>query len=284
MSAYHILNSYNRHDTIYSLQMKKHFVHLIADYGVGDPAFGEVIQKLKMLAPDLDVYPTSVPPFSTLNTGFWIAQYALHNTFDGLAIYSNTAPRKDKKEAREKNEGEGLVYAKLKNGIVVVAVNAGYCMSFIKKDIVDFRKVNVANKGSQFRSRDFYPDAVVKILNNDPKILGEKLDVKSIPSVPAYLIASIDGYGNMKTSTRRSQVKFKEGERLKVRIDNETHVAYFADGNFSVTEGELAFAAGSSGGDSDPFIELFLRGGSAWELFNKPKIESEISFDETPEH
>lgn len=263
--------------------MSSHFVHLIADYGVGDPSFGEVIQKLKMLSPELEVYPTSVPAFSTLNTGFWIAQYALHRTFDNLAIYSNTAPRKDKKQPREKNEGEGLVYAKLKNGVPVIAVNAGYCMSFIKNEIADFRKVNVANKGSQFRSRDFYPDAVVKILNNDPKILGEKLDIKSIPDVPINHIASIDGYGNIKTSTRRSQVTFEEAQKLKVKIDSQTHVAYFADGNFSVTEGELAFAAGSSGGD-DPFIELFLRGGSAWELFDKPKIESEISFDQTPEH
>jgi hypothetical protein len=237
-----------------------------------------------MLSQDLDIYPTSVPPFATLATGFWIAQYALHNTFGGLAIYSNTAPRKDKKEAREKNEGEGLIYAKLKNGIVIIAVNAGYNMSFVKHEIVDFRKVNVENRGSQFRSRDFYPNAVVRILENNPKILGEKLDPKSIPDVPSYRIASIDGYGNMKTSTKRSQVTFKEGERLKVRIDNETHVAYFADGNFSVTEGELAFAAGSSGDSDDPFIELFLRGGSAWELFKRPKIESEISFDETPEH
>jgi hypothetical protein len=45
--------------------------------------------------------------------------------------------------------------------------------------------------------------------------------------------------------------------------------AWFSDGTFSVREGELAFAPGSSGG-KDRFMELFLRGLSAWKELGKP--------------
>jgi hypothetical protein len=51
--------------------------------------------------------------------------------------------------------------------------------------------------------------------------------------------------------------------------------AFFTDGTFSVREGELAFAPGSSGGD-DPCMEIFMRGLSAWIEFGKPEIESEF--------
>ncbi|MCX8008897.1 MAG: hypothetical protein N3A54_04320, partial [Patescibacteria group bacterium] len=67
------------------------FMHLIADYGVNDPAFGEVIQKLTLLDPSVVVYPTSVPSFSTLATGFWTAQNALVHPIPKMMIYTNTA-------------------------------------------------------------------------------------------------------------------------------------------------------------------------------------------------
>ena len=41
-------------------------VHLIADYGQGDLAFAEVVQRLKCYLPDAEPVLTPVPPFSTL--------------------------------------------------------------------------------------------------------------------------------------------------------------------------------------------------------------------------
>lgn len=253
-----------------------YFVHLIADYGVGDPAFGEVIQKLKMLDGSVDIYPTSVPPFSTIATGFWIAQYGLYNSFSRLAIFSNCAPRKDNKGRREENAGEGLVYVKLNNKVIVAAVNSGYNLSFIKEYIVDFRRIAVRNEGSQFRSRDFYPEVFVKILKGDESVLGEKLEVEKIPSVPKNRIASIDGYGNMKTTIRRSEVNFRRGQKIEVAIKGRKQVAYFVEANFAVFEKQLALGKGSSGGENG-FLELFLRGGNAWLLFGKPNVEEKIN-------
>lgn len=94
--------------------MKRQYIQLIADYGTGDPAFGEVIQKIYGLIPDALVYATSVPKFSTLATGFWTHQYAMVNPVKNMIIYTNTAPRKDKKTSRDRNEGEKLVYGHLK--------------------------------------------------------------------------------------------------------------------------------------------------------------------------
>lgn len=259
--------------------MKPLFIQLIADYGVGDGAFGEVTQKLMGLtSSNAIVYQTSVPAFSTVATGFWTAQYGLMNpVLDGI-IYTNTAPRKDTKVSRDRNEGEKLVYAKLKNGMRIVGVNAGYCFSFVKNEIAEFNEIVVANKGSQFRSRDFYPEAVVGIANGDTKFIGEKMDISSIPDVPSSSIAWIDGYGNIKTTMRLSQAKFASGQTILVNLNGIKRTAYFTDGTFSVNEGELAFAPGSSGGE-DRFMEIFLRGLSAAKEFGKPKVEQEFTVE-----
>ncbi len=252
------------------------FIQLIADYGVGDPSFGEVIQKLTLLDPTVRVNPTSVPKFSTIATGFWTAQYALVNSAPGLVIYTNTAPRKDNKDSRKGNEGEKLVYALLKNSVKVIGVNAGYCFSFIKPYLKELHFVHVANKGSQFRSRDFYPEAVVGIGKRETRFIGEALDPSFIPDVPTERVAFIDGYGNLKTTTQRSNIRFTAGDPIRIELNGIRRTAYFTDGTFQVREGEIAFAPGSSGGD-DRFMEIFMRGLSAWKEFGKPKVEQEFS-------
>lgn len=251
------------------------FLHLIADYGVGDPAFSEVIQKLHGLEPSIMVLPTSVPAFSTLATGLWTSQYALVHPVKDMMIYTNTAPRKDNKEKRDNGEGEGLVYVELANNIRIVGVNAGYCFSFVKPHIKALHHINVQNKGSQFRSRDFYPEAVIGIMQGDQSFIGAALDPAAIPDVPKNCVAWVDGYGNIKTTTRVSQVAFTPGQPVLVTINGMKRTAFFTDGTFSVREGELAFAPGSTGGE-DRFMEIFLRGLSAWREFAKPHIGDEF--------
>lgn len=253
-------------------------IHLIADYGTGDPSFAEVVQKLTLLDRTIRVIRTSVPAFSTIATGFWTAQFALVNPVPGMMIYTNTAPRRDNRGGRLENEGERLKYALLDNGVRVVGVNAGFCFSFVKQRIREFYRVNVDNKGSQFRSRDFYPEAVVGITQGQTRWLGEKLDPGMVPDIPTHRIAWIDGYGNMKTTIRASELSYAPGQPLRVTVAGMKRIAYFTDGTFSVREGELAFAPGSSGGN-DRFMELFLRGLSAWKEFGKPEIESEFTLE-----
>jgi len=255
------------------------FVHLVADYGIGDPAFGEVMQRLYALKPELSIMPTSVPKFDTLATGFWIYQYGMNTHPEGMIVYSNTAPRKDRKQAREDNAGEKLLYAKLRNGVEVVAVNAGYCFAFIKPEIETLRSISVENKGSQFRSRDFFPPAVVSVAT-DKSLLGEELSTESLPDVPTNRVMWFDGYGNIKTTIRKSSVQFEPGTKVSVAINKVKRTALVAGGNFHVAEGELSYSPGSSG-HNDPFMELFLRGGSAQELFELDKSGTKITFEES---
>jgi len=256
-----------------------YFIHLVADYGIGDLAFAEVVQRLKIKNPSANILPTSVPAFSTLATGFVIAQLALNDPLKNMFIYSNTAPRKDDSEKRHQNDGEKFMYALLDHNIQIAAVNAGYCFSFLKPHIKKFNHINIPNKGSQFRSRDFYPSAVTGILSSQKaKFIGKAKDIEDIPSIPKNRIMYVDGYGNLKTTIRSSEAKFKPGEKIRIKINHHVRTAVYADANFSVKMGDLAFAPGSSGG-KDRFMEIFLRSGSAHQLFFKPSIESKIHFE-----
>lgn len=256
------------------------FIQLVADYGPGDLAMGEVIQKLQGLCPGIIVFPTSIPSFNTIATGFCAMQYALVNPTENMIIYTNTAPRRDDTEKRNDNEGEKLMYALLKNGMKIVGVNAGHCFSFVKDEIKELHEVNVANKGSQFRSRDFFPEAVVGIAKGIQKFIGETVDIDSIPNVPKNRIAWIDSFGNIKTTLRQSDLKkFKVGTPVMIGLGTMKRTAWVSDGSFSVREGELAFSAGSSGGN-DKFMELFLRGLSAWKELGKPTGEEELTVEE----
>lgn len=220
--------------------------------------------------PDAYIHDTSVFPFSTIETGFWTYQFALSPHPEGMIIYTNCAPRKDKKEIRVDNEGEKLVYARLKNGVEVVGVNSGYSFSFVKPHIEEFRLVDVEDKGSQFRSRDYFPLIVGKVARKDYSFKLKELDVSAIPDYPKNTIVAIDGYGNIKTSYHEDELNLKPGDFVSVKIGKWTHTASYVDGTFYVKEGQLAFAKGSSGHD-EKFMEIFLRSGSAKKRFNNPE-------------
>jgi hypothetical protein len=258
------------------------FINLIADYGSGDPAFAEVTQRLLMALPQAQLNLISVPPFSTLATGFWIAQLGLNPGPLERLIYHNCAPRQDNLEARRNNEGEGLTYALLPRGVKVVGVNAGYTLSFIKHHAKVMHFVNVSRGGSQFRSRDVFPPAAAAIASGDFSLLGETLNSEQIPDVPLDRVAWIDGYGNIKTTIPAHSVTLEPETKAIIRIGDVVSDAIYSDGSFKVPEGTLAFAPGSSGwaapdnGKPWQWMELFLRGGNAWERFGRPRVNQRI--------
>lgn len=257
------------------------FINLIADYGNGDPAFAEVTQRLLMALPDAQIHCVSVPPFSTLATGFWIAQLSLNPGNEGRLIYHNCAPRQDDSEPRIDNEGEGLTYALLPNNVKVVGVIAGYTLSFIKDHAQAIHTVKVSRGGSQFRSRDVFPMAATAIAKGDFSLLGEELAASQIPDVPSDRVAWIDGYGNIKTTIAAHTLELKPESKVVIRVGDVVSDAVYSDGSFRVPEGTLAFSPGSSGWDSGDqkirWMELFLRGGNAWERFGKPRVNQVVA-------
>ena len=257
-------------------------VNLIADYGIGDPAFAEVSQRLNQKLPTAQIYCLSVPPFSTLATGFWIAQLGLNPGASERLIFHNCAPRQDDLEARPDNEGEGLSYVKLHNEVKVVGVLAGYTLSFIKEEAVEIKGLEVSRGGSQFRSRDVFPSAAAAIANGDYSLVGAEISPAQIPDLPSDRVAWIDGYGNIKTTIPASSVDLPLSSKVTVRVGDVVSDAIYSDGSFRVPEGTLAFAPGSSGWQKKDgrvaWMELFLRGGNAWTRFGQPKINQTIAY------
>lgn len=258
------------------------FISLIADYGNGDPAFAEVRQRLLMALPTAQIDLLSVPPFSTLATGFWIAQLGLNPGPDDRLIYHNCAPRQDDAQPRRDNEGEGLTYVLLPNGVKVVGVNAGYTLSFIKENAQNMQIVKVSRGGSQFRSRDVFPQAAAAIAQSDLSLLGEELHPDQIPDMPSDRIAWIDGYGNIKTTIAAHSINRQPQSKVVIRVGDVVSDAVYSDGSFKVPEGTLAFSPGSSGwqaagGQEIRWMELFLRGGNAWERFGRPRINQTVT-------
>ena len=264
----------------------KNLIHLVMDYAPGDLALAEVVSALSShVSNNYHFHLTSIDSFDTVSTGFVTAQLArVPQENSNLIIYSNCAPRKDLKIARENNEGEGLLYGYLTNGVAVFAVNSGYSLSFIKNDLHSLRKVNVSDAGSQFRSRDNFPKAIGAYTayletGHIDSILGEDLDpMKVIPDAPECAIGYVDSFGNLKTTIRDFDPilnNFTPGQRIGIEINGVSMSATVTSGSFNVQEGDIAFSPGSSGG-SKRYWEIFQRGGSAWHTYKKPRPGSSI--------
>lgn len=268
----------------------RHYIRVIGDYGdLGDMAFAEVSDRLDAQLegiPDFDfqLRLTSVPAFDTVATGFVLAQLAINSTLGGKHIfYVNTAPRKDKMAARRNNEGEGLVYARLTNGVRIVAVNSGYSMTLIKPFATEIRQLNVSNAGSQFRSRDIFPVALGAVARDDQSVMGEDYRSMVLDQFPENAVVYTDGYGNLKTSVRPDNMAALKGKRVTVEINGREEVALVGTGIFDVADGEYCFAKGSSGwalpdGQRVEFSEVIKRGGNAAKSFGHPPGGIKVSW------
>lgn len=253
-------------------------IHMVMDYAPGDLACAEVISALAAQIPgDYHWHITSVKSFDTVSTGFVVAQ--LGNQTSALRpsdtlIYANCAPRKDRREARSNNEGEGFLYGVLKSGAKIMAVNSGHSLSFVRDDLAELWTITVDTGGSQFRSRDNFPQLVGRAARGQIDFLVERLDPHEvIPAPPAAAVGYIDSFGNLKTSLRDGSPEIaglKPGQRVLVSINDVEMSVTVASGSFNVQEGEIALSPGSSG-HGKKYWEIFQRGGSAWHTYKKPR-------------
>jgi hypothetical protein len=244
--------------------MSHTLLHHIDDYAPNGLEFGEITQQLLMHLDHPEqvfVHNTSVPPLDTMALGFVTAQYALAPHKGRMVVYGNAAPRRDQNKAKKENIADGIKYARLDNGVEIINVYSDYAFGFVKQHIVEYRDVDCPNKGSQFRSRDFFPERVARLINEDRSFLTKELDIASIPEIPSNMVAWTDGFGNIKTTMRLSHLKkmgFAMGQDVQVILNDVSMTGVIALGGFTVDRGVLAVNAGSSGFD-DPFIEFFLR-------------------------
>ena len=237
---------------------------MICDYAPDGLEFAEILTRFRILLSDpgsVAIHQTSTPSLDTIAVGFVTAQLALGPLPDRMVIFGNAAPRRDREEISTQNRGRGLRYAKLDSGVEIVSVSSEFAFSFVKDHIVEFREVASPAAGSQFRSRDFFPTYVAAIVDGDYSVLADTLDPASIDDVPSHLVAWTDGFGNIKTTLRKSHLDASGlgvGDRVLVTLNGVILAGVVSDGGFTVPRGVLAVNAGSSGYD-DPFVELFLR-------------------------
>ena len=262
-------------------------VHVVADYGpAGDLAFAEVAQSLTAVLPDAAIVATPVGPFDTLAAGFVIAQLALNRgPAAGSVVFHNVAPRQDAPDARRANEGERFTFGEAPDGTLVVGPNSGHSLAFLSGQAPLFY-LDVPAAGSQFRSRDFLPASVGRLVDGDRGGVLEPVPPELVPAVPTDVVAYTDGYGNLKTTL--DEPPAPSGERVLVRVGQSSTTAIVSDGSFSVAEGELALAPGSSGwplrdGGERRFLELFLRGGTAAARLGHPAPGTPIAVTRSSE-
>lgn len=264
-------------------------IFCIGDYG-DDLAFNEVTQRLnkEFFGHSTEIHKQKVAAFSTVETGFTLGQLAMNTPTDPegfsetIKFFVNTAPRKDDPLVRVGNQGEGLVYFKLPNGVEGVAVNSGWSLSFIKDAATEIRQVNCGDAGSQFRSRDLFPKALADIVLDRDAVLGDEVK-DTIPDFPENHLAFTDGYGNLKTSIPADILEDNMGKHVKIYMNRKTIFAKISKGIFGVEEGEFALSVGSSGwtkpdGEEVKFVEIVQRGGSAAESVHYPPAGKRIAW------
>lgn len=238
-------------------------VEVIADYGGGhttDHAFSEVRNHFLRFDTDFLIREVTEHPvyaFSTIETGFWIAQEGLHSEHRNLLIFSNTAPRGDITWHGEKRQY--FVCGLLDNGIPIFAVNAGYNLSFVKDRLKGLWEVDCPNTGTQFRSRDYYPEAAMSIIGGKTDLIGKPVDISSIADIPKFHLASVDGYGNLKTTIKKSHLpdNVLKSRMLRVTINGYSH--FVLNTLLPGVAGrvyDLCLLQGSSGGKQGNYLEI----------------------------
>ena len=97
------------------------------------------------------------------------------------------------------------------------------------------------------------------ILSGDHSRIGDPIDTNSIPKVPDFQLASVDGYGNLKTTIKRHHMKESV---LKSRILRVTINGFSQFALNSLIPGvsgkiyDLCMVQGSSGGKKGNYIEF----------------------------
>lgn len=284
-------------------------IKILTDYPRDDLASDEVQQALVTACAKHRVQPYNldvgaVPAMDTIVSGFKTAQLAINSSLGfGHILHTNCAPRRN--IVTNKSKGEGVVLGFLENGVCLLTVNSGYTLSpfyeLMKEGRIKLFETHIPDSGSQFRSRDYFPEGTAHLAaflqqqldqlgedkikqicaNNDAEtlfdgfeLLGKELTLDHITPLPKSLVWYIDNFGNLKLNITHAELEeyHNAGDILSLVIGDKVVDAIIGKAGFSQGEGIIALTCGSSGwGDENStngqLTEVFLRGGSAAEQF-----------------
>lgn len=287
---------------------------ILTDYPRDDLAHDEVHQALVTACVQNDLVPYNIdvgaiPGLDTVTAGFKTAQLALNSKLGfGHVFHTNCAPRKNLVSVQ--SAGEKIVLGLTPSGVALLMVNAGYVLSpfydLAREQGIVFYQTSVPDSGSQFRSRDYFPDAMASLAAHFVSCVakygakeiqnklssgayddlvkgwtyaGERLSLKNIPQLPKGAVNYIDNFGNIKLNYLHKDLLslYEPGTILTVRLGNTACEAIVGGVGFSQDEGVLALTSGSSGWQENFFTEIFLRGGRAAAQFQDFSVGDTVS-------
>lgn len=244
--------------------MTRTIIHLVADYGpYGDLAWNEVESVLYREGPEnLQVIPTVVPKFNVTAASFaayQLAQRVPHTHAARIIVFVNVDARTHTRARITNGDGEPLFVGIMGNNVRIIG--AGLATFMVAQQCNEFssmEKIHIAPRNGvlpgQFRSRDIFAPIVATIARGDD-VTVKAITHEGIPSLLPCVLA-IDGYGNIKTSLRRNDVR---GKRVTIALNKKKFEVRVAKGLFDILPGELGIYPGSSGTEDDPFFEIAVR-------------------------
>jgi hypothetical protein len=246
-------------------------VHLVTDYGPGDLAFAEVVQRAMLAVPDAVLLSTRVAPFDTLAAGFCVGELLLCQGPPGRVVVHDVAPRENDATGAA-NDGRRFCAGHTVAGAVALGPNAGWSWSFTVDELSALHYLDVPKGESRLESRELIVTALAHVAAGHPHAVREVVPRSAIPPLPGRVVAYVDCFGNMKTTITQPPVP--HGDRVLVRIGDVSATALVADGSTPAAEGELTLTREPVG---SRYLELSMPGGSAAERFATPAAGTPIA-------
>lgn len=244
-------------------------LQLVADYGPGDLAYAELVGRLELLLPGVEVVPTCVPVGDTLAAGFAVARLALGDgPPDRLVVHDVAWPEPP-------GPGERHLFTRAHDGVTVVGSNAGWTWSFVAGAICDICELEVPAE----RSPHLLAKAVVRVARHHSHALCPPVPRERIRPLPEGVVVHVDGRGNLETTI--AELPAPAGRRVVLSIGEISASALVHDGHPPAVRDELTVGPGSTdwplrSGGRRRLVEVAFPGGSAAEHFDSPSTGAPI--------
>jgi hypothetical protein len=242
-------------------------VHFVADYGEGDVAWADAVQRVAVAVPDAVVQRTPVATADTLAAGFCVAQLALNEGPPDRIVVHDIAP------AGDESGDDRFCTGRSTDGVLVVGPNVGWAWSFAVDGLHGLCLVDVPAAPHSPHARDYLSAALIHLLAHHPHAVCDDIPADRVRPVPNSVVAYVDGRGNVVTTL--TEPPAPPGTEVTLRVGDAAVTVTVAESLATVPSGRLGLAPGDAGwptrdGPRRRYLELAVPGGSAAQQLGDP--------------